>query len=190
MSDVSTGKPSQRPAASAPLRLHIGGWEVREGWKILNIQPRPGVDFVGNCLDLSQFADGSVSEIYASHVYEHLDHNSEVKLAFAEAFRVLKPGGLIRIGVPDLEVLCRVILDKKLSIDNRFAAQRLMYGGQTDPNDYHKVGFTFDFLKRFLEEAGFRGVQRVQSFGLFTDTTSMIIGGLAISLNVTAMKPM
>ncbi len=74
-----------------PLRLHIGGEEVKPGWKILNAQPRPGVDFVGLAHDLSQFADASVSEIYASHVYEHISHQSDVLKAFQEAHRVLAP---------------------------------------------------------------------------------------------------
>lgn len=33
-----------------PFRLNIGGEVARDGWKILNIQPGPHVDFVGNCL--------------------------------------------------------------------------------------------------------------------------------------------
>ena len=48
------------------MKLHIGGEHIKEGWKILNIQPKVGVDFVGSIYDLSQFNDNSVSEIYAS----------------------------------------------------------------------------------------------------------------------------
>ena len=53
------------------MKLHIGGKEVKEGWKILNIIKNDGVDFVGSISDLSQFADNSIEEIYASHVLEH-----------------------------------------------------------------------------------------------------------------------
>jgi len=55
-------------------RLHIGGKQVKEGWKILNIQPGKGVDFVGDAADLSQFNDGTFDEVYAAHVSEHLGY--------------------------------------------------------------------------------------------------------------------
>ena len=45
------------------MKLHIGGKEPKDGWKILNIQDGPGVDFVGTCSDLSQFEDGSLEII-------------------------------------------------------------------------------------------------------------------------------
>jgi len=47
------------------------------------------------------FADLSVDVVYASHVYEHL-RPSTAELFLAEAHRVLKPGGALRIIVPDL----------------------------------------------------------------------------------------
>jgi hypothetical protein len=43
---------------------------------------------------------------YASHLLEHLDPESASKF-LQECSRALAPGGLIRIVVPDLEVICR-----------------------------------------------------------------------------------
>jgi predicted SAM-dependent methyltransferase len=180
---------NQQPQGTGPLRLHIGGWEKKDGWKILDVDVARKPDFAGSCSDLTQFADSSVIEIYASHVYEHLDYAGELQRALGEAFRVLKPGGLIRIGVPDLEVLCKLIIDTRLSVPDRFEVQRMMFGGHVDAFDYHKVGLTFDFLKDFLELAGFVRVQRVRSFGLFNDATSASVYGTPISLNVSAMRP-
>ena len=54
------------------MKLHIGGEVVKEGWKILNISQMPGVDFVGNICDLTMFKENTFSEIYASHVLEHV----------------------------------------------------------------------------------------------------------------------
>lgn len=57
------------------LKLHIGGKEAHPDWKILDIEERPEVDFVGDAADLSQFEDNSVEAIYASHVLEHFHHS-------------------------------------------------------------------------------------------------------------------
>ncbi len=48
--------------------------------------------------------DGSADVIYSSHMLEHLDRD-EVKRFLPEAFRLLRPGGIIRLAVPDLKHL-------------------------------------------------------------------------------------
>ena len=173
---------------SEGLRLHIGGREQREGWTILNIESGPHVDHVGDCRDLSRFADGSVEEIYASHVFEHLGYFDELPQALGECRRVLEDGGLLQISVPDLAVLCRLFLLPELKAEQRFHIMRIMFGGQMDSYDFHKVGLTFEFLNDFLTRVGFSDVQRIDEFRLFDDASSLRIGGVLISLNVTALR--
>jgi predicted SAM-dependent methyltransferase len=170
------------------LRLHLGGEEVKEGWKIVNIQPKPGVDFIGSCTDLSQFADGSVTEVYASHVYEHLSYQGDLQQALKEAFRVLKKWGVLRVAVPDLEMLCKMYLIPGIPMVNRYQVMRMIMGGQIDPFDYHKTMFDFGLLAGFLQDVGFTKVNRVPTFGLFKDTSDLNVGGFLISLNVVAIK--
>jgi len=45
------------------MKLHIGGESTKDGWQILNIQPKDGVDFIGTISDLSQFEDESIEAI-------------------------------------------------------------------------------------------------------------------------------
>ena len=173
---------------SEVIRLHIGGDQVREGWKIYNAQKLPGVDYVGNCTDLSQFPDESVTEIYASHVYEHLSYQGELQKAMREANRVLKPGGLFRLGVPDLEVLCKLMLNPQIDPRSKHFVMRMIMGGQVDPWDFHKTGFTADILAALLHQFGFTHIRRVPDFGLFRDTTTLRYLGVPISLNVQCIK--
>ena len=50
------------------IKLHIGGEEKKDGWKILNIQKKPDVDYVGDISDLSQFEDNSIQELSLIHI--------------------------------------------------------------------------------------------------------------------------
>ncbi len=55
--------------------------------------------------------DGSVSAVFHSHVLEHIRRPDAVHF-LKECVRVLEPGGLIRVVVPDIEALCRLYLAK------------------------------------------------------------------------------
>jgi predicted SAM-dependent methyltransferase len=174
-------------ATRTSMKLHIGGRRVKEGWKILNIQPVPGVDYIGNIGDLSQFPDRSIDEIYASHVLEHV-HQAAVAPTLAGIYRVLKSKGKLMIAVPDMDVLCRMFLRTDLDMNAHFEVMRMMFGGQIDPHDFHFFGWNFEFMRHFLDDAGFIGVERVESFGLFDDNSELRPLGERISLNVVAVK--
>ena len=94
------------------MKLHIGGKEKKEGWSILNIQKNKDVDFVGDISDLSQFKDNSINEIYASHVFEHIKF-IDAKKTLLGIKRVLVDKGKFYISVPDMDVLCKILIDKQ-----------------------------------------------------------------------------
>jgi predicted SAM-dependent methyltransferase len=170
------------------MRLHIGGTEARPGWEIFNIAAGAGVEHVGDCSDLSRFADGSVQEIYASHVLEHLSYVGELPRALKEWHRVLAAGGRAMISVPDFEILCQLFVDPSRDAQSRYHLMRMAFGGQIDPHDFHHVGLTQEFLAEFLHGAGFSRVEQVERFGLFRDTSELEFDGTLISLNVIAWK--
>jgi predicted SAM-dependent methyltransferase len=172
------------------IKLHIGGQEQREGWKILDAIPGPIVDYVGNCNDLTFLNDASCCEVYASHVFEHLAYNGEVQAALKGVHRILKPGGRVRLSVPDLEILCRLYTHPELPSARRFHIMRIIFGGRMTPYDVHYSGFDTKLLGGFLYEAGFREIMRVEKFDLFKDTSEQRFGKTLISLNMTARKPM
>ncbi|WP_399370918.1 class I SAM-dependent methyltransferase [Thermosynechococcus sp. HN-54] len=52
------------------------------------------------------FKEGEVDAVYSSHVLEHLSCQ-EAENFLRDAYRVLKPNGVLRIVVPDLEQTTR-----------------------------------------------------------------------------------
>jgi SAM-dependent methyltransferase len=55
---------------------------------------------------------GSVDAIYSSHMLEHLEPNDAL-FVLRECYRVLRPGGTLRIVVPDLKFIVRAYLEGK-----------------------------------------------------------------------------
>lgn len=100
------------------VNLNIGaGDNVLEGFRSLDIytphyyQSRKAFDATRVQHDMRRDAipadSGSVDNIYVNHVIEHIE-TEHVERFFAEAHRVLRPGGVLRIGCPDAEFVYRV----------------------------------------------------------------------------------
>ena len=56
------------------------------------------------------FADGSVDAVYSSHFFEHI-YYSDAEAILKECFRVLKPGGVLRLALPDGEAWARELIE-------------------------------------------------------------------------------
>ncbi len=169
------------------MKLHIGGESVKEGWKILNITKKPGVDFIGDISDLSMFDDNSISTVYASHVLEHVKQSKALD-TLIQINRILEPGGMLLLSVPDMDILCHTFINPVASIEVKFHVMRMIFGGQIDDHDFHFFGWNQSFLFNFLTQANFTNLKRVESFNLFQDTSDYKPFGFPISLNVMAAK--
>jgi predicted SAM-dependent methyltransferase len=169
------------------MKLHIGGKQIKDDWKILNIQKNAGVDFIGDISDLSQFATDSIDEIYASHVLEHISH-TKIMETLQGIFRVLKKDGKFYVSVPDMDVLCHTFINPLASPDQKLHIMAMIFGGQIDEFDFHYFGWNEQFLTNFLWQVGFSKWERVSSFNLFNDTSDYKPYGFPISLNMIATK--
>jgi predicted SAM-dependent methyltransferase len=169
------------------MNLHVGGQERKDGWKVLNVQPGPHVDYVGDLRNLASFADTCAENVYASHVLEHVNQ-AEVLPVLRGVHRILARGGKFLISVPDLDVLCHLFISPWATPEMKWHAMRMIFGGQTDSYDFHYIGFNEQSLRDLLTQAGFSDVQRVVSLGVFQDTSEIRPYGFPISLNIIATK--
>jgi predicted SAM-dependent methyltransferase len=91
--NMSAAAPAHAQSSEEPpgagIKLHIGDREKREGSVILDALPGPVADYVGNCNDLSFLEDESCSEVYASHVLEHLGYTGDLQKTLKSIHRVL-----------------------------------------------------------------------------------------------------
>lgn len=117
------------------------------------------------------YEDNSVDEIRASHILEHFGR-LEVPRVLTEWVRALKPGGTIRIAVPDFQ--------KLKAQDDKLWSMYLM-GGQTDENDFHKSVFDETSLRELMTAVGLVDIAPWTSSN--TDCAS-----LPISLNLVGTK--
>ena len=97
------------------------------------------------------FADQSVSAVFSSHVLEHL-FCDEVERLIPEIHRVLKPGGVCRVVVPDLEKIVGVY---NAEDPREFLNAIYEIGRRSDVKNAHHFGFTGQSVSRLFERAGF-----------------------------------
>lgn len=165
------------------MKLHIGGAQPKEGWTILDIDPRPEVDIVSQA-DAIPLPDGAASAIYASHILEHFPLTKAAPVLH-EWRRILADDGLLMVSVPDLRSLAQLYLNET---DPRAMVwlMRVMFGGQVNQWDYHHVGWDLNLLASFLLDAGFTEIRPCAGFGLFEDSSNIRHRGQLISLNLIA----
>jgi len=101
--------------------LNLGCGERYHGdWTNVDIVAS-GPDVLVHDLDTGvPFDDNSFDAVYHSHVLEHFS-KERASVFLEECFRVLKPGGIIRVVVPDLETIARLYLkslEEALQNDN------------------------------------------------------------------------
>jgi len=97
------------------------------------------------------FADNSVDVVYASHLFEHLSLKSAA-LFMKESYRCLKPGGVIRIVVPDLYKISKKYIQDYES-GNADASEFIMWAiNMHREGQYGNAGF---IKKMILEIQGY-----------------------------------
>lgn len=130
-----------RHPAGAPLRIVVGAHRVfQPGWIPTE---RESLDLLDPSGWRRYFAEGTLDAVLAEHVWEHLAREQGVEAA-RTCHTFLKPGGHLRIAVPD-----------GLHPDPEYRA-RVRPGGTGPAAKDHKLLYDYRSLSRVLTEAGFQ----------------------------------
>ena len=104
------------------------------------------------------FEKNSVDVIYASHVLEYFDREEATEV-LGKWYSVLKNEGVIRLAVPDFEIISELYNSKRYDL-NSFVGP--LYGKMemAGENIYHKTTYDFNSLKQKLSSVGFYSIMR------------------------------
>jgi len=167
-------------SSSKVAKLQLGAaHNTIDGWLNTSLRPRsPRMVF----LDVTQpfpFGPAVFDYVLSEHLIEHLTYN-DGRFMLAECFRILKPGGKIRISTPDLKMLAGLLFEE----DGK-NKQYVNWIATTFPRDIpaenaamvinnlfynwgHRFLYDFFTLKRTLEETGFTDI-RAYEIGMSDD---------------------
>ncbi len=140
------------------IKLNLGcGYDLREGYVNVDLEEFHGPDLVADVMRLEGIDDHAAQEVLAIDVLEHLNRDS-TEAALAEWARVTMPGGVLRIRVPDMRGLSRMILSSTDTLEGAETMAGLLYGTQAYTGDFHQAGFTDLLLASKLSQAGFTDI--------------------------------
>ncbi len=138
-------------------KVHLGCWHrFIPGFIHVDLCDLPHINYKSEIDRLPFFVDESLELIYCSHALEYFDRE-KAREVLKEWWRVLEPGGILRLAVPDFQALINIYqktgdLDRvlgplygKMSIDAEHGPLTL----------YHKTTYDKVSLSNILEECGF-----------------------------------
>jgi predicted SAM-dependent methyltransferase len=166
--DVTTER-EQTPAREQTLEVRRMNWGCGEhpepGWINSDIKDAPGIDLPCDIREGLPLEDDSLDYIVSIHALPEIPY-TDIVGTLRELRRVLKPGGVLRLALPDLDRGIQAYLNRDedyflvpdedaRAIGSKFIVQMIWYG-------YSRTLFTYDFTRELLQNAGFTDVARTE----------------------------
>jgi predicted SAM-dependent methyltransferase len=180
------------------IKIHMGCGRRDFGKEWIHIDQEKYDHVMHNDITKLVFQSGTVDLIYASHVLSYFNRR-EALFVLLEWNRVLKPGGVIRLAVPDFQAMARLytMAPDTFPIESFLGPiyGQMAFGSTTI---YHKTTYDYRSLSVLLQEAGFKHVGlydwRHTEHAHIDDHSQAYLPHMAkekgnlISLNVEAVK--
>ena len=155
---------TKKNGAAKLLNVGCGPYPKQE-FINLDYSWHPSIDI---CWDITRkpypLESGSLEGIYTEHCLEHISFDN-MKVNLREFYRLLKPGGLVRIVMPDGEIYLDIYQKRKQG-----SAELMPYEeGYITPmaringifrNHGHMFIYDFETMKRLMEEVGFKSIRK------------------------------
>jgi predicted SAM-dependent methyltransferase len=174
-----------RFADAEDLLVNVGcGSSGLAGWVNIDCFPAEGVTCVRDCRTSLPLPTDSARGIFTEHFLEHLDYYEEAPRFLEECRRVLQPGGLLRVIVPDgakylhaydsgdmssMRAFSPLVSMDASSDDRPFSSHREIVPFRTKmevvnfhfrQSGQHRFSYDDETLSALLLECGFEGVNR------------------------------
>jgi predicted SAM-dependent methyltransferase len=160
MSAEPNVQPVTEPSTFRRLHWGCGGYPA-PGWINSDRGDYPGVQLVCDILDGLPLETGSIDYTVSIHALPEIPY-PDVFPASAELHRVLKPGGFLRLGLPDLDKGIEAYVEgdrdyflvpdeHAQTISGKLITQMTWYG-------FSRMLFTVEFAEEILLKVGFSRV--------------------------------
>lgn len=186
-----------RVRGRSPLKINYGcGQSAQPGYVNVDLRWTRAVDVLGDLEWCARNFTGRCDEVYVSHVLEHYRspgkagrNGPETVLGAMRAIhRMLKPGGLIRVAVPDFGALAKIHAEGCMPLYPRLLGR--ICGEQDYPQNRHLCAFDRAFLEWSLGQTGFGDFAEwdPRSMDFVHDASFDELEGRRTSLNLIARK--
>jgi SAM-dependent methyltransferase len=157
-----------------PVRkLQIGaGPNHKPGWLNTDIEPIRDQVYL-DATERFPLPDGSMHYVYSQHVIEHIPYESG-QVMLRESFRVLAPGGKVRVATPNLKQFIGLFQETKSAEMRNYTSEKLRWHewpATPDPECYilnqelrewgHRFIYSPKMLRASLEAAGFQNIREL-----------------------------
>lgn len=170
---VSRHLATQYLRSNPETKLHVGcGPCYLEGWLNADIDLRQRVDIFLDAREPLPFEANQFQFVFAEHLIEHLSFD-EGRRFCREVYRVLRPGGVLRLSTPDLQFLINYYEDPSEAAKayteyhtREFLRETVESKALVISNFFHDFGhriiYDWELLVRLLREEGFLKIERRQ----------------------------